>query len=200
MAHIVDMTHFLVGPIERLSGRTATMIPKRPKLPVGEGTHFSRVATDELVDVENEDWAGALIEFENGTVGSLEASRVVVGPRVRMRFEVHGTKGALAWELERMNELERFRLSDGADQGYTTIFAGPEHGEFAAFQPGAGVPMGYDDLRVTEAHNFLAAIRDGEQRGPGLDEMVTTARVLEAIERSAASGAWEPTQALERAR
>jgi predicted dehydrogenase len=200
MAHIVDMTHFLVGPIERLSGRTATMIPRRPKLPLGEGTHFSRVETDELVDVENEDWAGALFEFENGTVGSLEASRVVVGPRVRMRFEAHGTTGALAWELERMNELERFRLSDGADQGYTTIFAGPEHGEFAAFQPGAGVPMGYDDLRVIEAYNFLAAIRDGEQRGPGLDEMVTTARVLEAIERSAASGAWEPTQALERAR
>ena len=50
MAHIVDMTHFLVGPIERLSGRTATMIPRRPRLPIGEGTHFSRVETDDLVD------------------------------------------------------------------------------------------------------------------------------------------------------
>ena len=63
MAHIVDMTHFLVGPIERLCGRTATLIPRRPAQPMGEGTHFTRVETGELVDVENEDWASALIEF-----------------------------------------------------------------------------------------------------------------------------------------
>jgi predicted dehydrogenase len=195
MAHVVDLTHFLVGPIDRVTGRTSTMIPKRPKLEVGVGTHFSRVETDDLVDVGNEDWAGAMVEFGGGMLGSLEASRVVVGPRVRLRFEVHGTDGAVAWELERMNELERSQLpADAADQGYTTVFAGPGHGEFGAFQPGAGIPMGYDDLRVIEAHNFLAAIRDGEQRGPGLDEMVATSRVLEAIERSNASGAWEPAR------
>jgi predicted dehydrogenase len=186
------MTHFLVGPIERLSGRTATMIPRRPKLPVGSGTHFDRVRSGPLVDVENEDWAGALVEFGGGTIGSLEASRVVVGPRVCLRFEAHGTRGALAWELERMNELERFELSDdGSDQGYATVLAGPEHGDFGAFQPGAGVPMSYDDLRVAEVRTFLAAVRDGEQRGPGLDEMVATARVLDAIERSNATGTWE---------
>jgi predicted dehydrogenase len=195
MAHVVDMTHYLVGPIDRLSGRTATMFPRRPRLPVGEGTHFSRVATDDLVDVDNEDWAGALFEFGGGTVGSLEASRVIVGPRVQMRFEVHGTKGALSWELERMNELERFRLSDDdGDDGYTTILAGAQHPDFAAFQPGAGVPMGYDDLRVLEARNFLANVRDGEQREPGVEEMLACARVLEAIERSAESGAWEATR------
>jgi predicted dehydrogenase len=192
MAHVVDMTHHLVGPIDRLSGRTATMFPRRPRLPAGEGTHFSRVATADLVDVDNEDWAGALFEFGGGTVGSLEASRVIVGPRVQMRFEVHGTTGALSWELERMNELERFRLSDeGGDDGYTTILAGAQHPDFAAFQPGAGVPMGYDDLRVLEARNFLANVRDGEQREPGVEEMLACARVLEAIERSAESGAWE---------
>jgi predicted dehydrogenase len=192
MAHVVDMTHYLVGPIDRLSGRTATMYPRRPRLPVGEGTHFSRVATDDLVDVDNEDWAGALFEFGGGTVGSLEASRVVVGPRVQMRFEVHGTEGALSWELERMNELERFQLSDdGGDEGYTTILAGAQHPDFAAFQPGAGVPMGYDDLRVLEARNFLANVRDGEQREPGVAEMLACARVLDAIERSAETGAWE---------
>lgn len=191
MAHIVDMTHFLVGPIARLSGRTATMIPRRPK-PTAEGTHFARVKGGELVDVENEDWAAALIELEGGTVGSLEASRVIVGPHVGIRFEVHGTKGALAWELERMNELRRFELAeDGRDEGYMTVFAGPSHEGFSAFQPGAGVPMGYDDLRVLEAAAFLGAIRDGEQRGPGLEEMRAAAQVLAAIERSADTGGWE---------
>ena len=36
MAHVVDMTHYLLGPIERLSGRTATRIPRRPRR-VGRG-------------------------------------------------------------------------------------------------------------------------------------------------------------------
>jgi predicted dehydrogenase len=190
MAHVVDLTHHLVGPITRLSGRTATLIPQRPRQ-TGEGTHFSRVVSDDLVDVENEDWAAALCELESGAVGSLEASRVVVGPRVGLRFEAHGTTGALTWELERMNELRRFQLSDDGDEGYTTIQAGPAHPDYAAFQPGAGVPMGYDDLRVLEARNFLASVRDGEQREPGVEEMLTTARVLSAIERSEISRAWE---------
>jgi len=192
MAHIVDMTHHLVGPIERLSGRTATMIPRRPPLPVGSGTHFSRVETDVLVEVDNEDWAAALVELDGGAVGSLEASRVIVGPHVAMRFEVHGTNGALAWELERMNELERFQLAEnGEDEGYMRVVAGAQHPDFAAFQPGAGVPMGYDDLRVLEARTFVAAVARGEQDAPGLAEMVATARVLDAIERSAQSGTWE---------
>jgi predicted dehydrogenase len=192
MAHVVDLTHFLVGPIERLSGRTATLIPRRPPQPMGEGTHFTRVETDELVEVENEDWAAAQVEFASGTVGSIEASRVVVGPRVGLRFEVHGTRGSLCWELERMNELRRYSLrDDNGDEGYATVLAGPQHPGFAHFQPGAGVPMGYDDLRVLEAANLLAAIRDSEQRTPGLAEMVATAHVLEAIMRSASTGAWE---------
>jgi predicted dehydrogenase len=193
MAHVVDLTHHLVGPIARLSGRTATMIEQRPR-PTAEGTHFSRVESSDLVDVENEDWAGALVELPSGGVGSIEASRVAVGPRTGLRVDVHGTTGALTWELPRMNELQRFQLSDdGQDEGYTTIQVGPEHPGFAAFQPGAGVPMGYDDLRVLEAGHFLAAVRDGEQRAPGVEEMLATARVLATIERSAASGAWEAT-------
>src|SRR4051794_5708328 len=198
MAHVVDLTHFLVGPIERLSGRTATIIPRRPPQPMGEGTHFTRVETDELVEVENEDWAAAQIELASGTVGSIEASRVVVGPRVGLGFEIHGTRGSLRWELERLNELQRYTLrDDGGDEGYTTVFAGPQHPGFAHFQPGAGVPMGYDDLRVLEAATLLASIRDGEQRSPGLAEMVATAHVLDAIERSADTGAWENARVAE---
>ena len=91
-----------------------------------------------------------------------------------------------------MNELERFQLSDdGATRATRRSSPAPQHPDFAAFQPGAGVPMGYDDLRVLEARNFLAAVRDGEQREPGVEEMLATARVLDAIERSAESGAWE---------
>jgi predicted dehydrogenase len=193
MAHVVDLTHHLIGPIARLSGRTATLISRRPRQ-TEEGTHFSRVASADLVDVENEDWAAAQIEFDGGRLGSLEASRVAVGPRTGLELQVLGSEGALAWSLPRMNELRRFQLSDDGDEGYATIQAGPTHPGYAAFQPGAGVPMGYDDLRVLEARNFLASVRDGEQREPGVEEMLATARVLAAIERSEISRAWEETR------
>jgi predicted dehydrogenase len=112
-----------------------------------------------------------------------------------MGVEVHGTRGALRWDLERMNELGRARLGDDGDEGYTTILVGPQHPDFAAFQPGAGIAMGYDDLRVIEARTFLASVLDGIQRQPGVDEMLACAHVLGAIERSHVTGAWEATGA-----
>ena len=151
---------------------------------------------DDLVDVENEDWAAALIELGGGTVGSLEASRVIVGPHVRMRFEVHGTAGALAWELERMNELQRFELAeDGARRGLH------DRARRGAAPGLRGLPArrGRADglrrpARARGGARSSAAMRDGEQRGPGLEEMRATARVLDAIERSAGSGGWEPAR------
>jgi hypothetical protein len=67
----------------------------------------------------------------------------------------------------------------------------PSHPEFAHFQPCAGIPMGYSDLKVTEAFLFLESIVDGAQRTPGVREMAAAARVLDAMARSSASGAWE---------
>jgi predicted dehydrogenase len=195
MAHVVDTAHYLVGPIARVNGRTATMVARRPRLAAGTGTHFSRVADGDLVDVDNEDWAGAMVQFADGVHGSLEASRVAVGPRVGLQIDVQGTRGALRWDLHRMNELEYARLSDGADEGYMTVHVGPSHPDFAAFQPGAGIAMGYDDLRVIEARVFLESIRDGRQQEPGIVEMAECARVLAAHERSHATGLWEQPSA-----
>jgi predicted dehydrogenase len=101
-----------------------------------------------------------------------------------MRFDVHGSEGALGWEFERMNELER--------DGYARMVAGPAFPGF--LQPGTGIPMGYDDLRVLEAASFLRAVREGTPHAPGIEDMVATARVLDAIERSAASLQWEPAR------
>ena len=154
---------------------------------MGTGTHFT-AAGGELGDVENEDWVAALIEFETGLVGTIESSRVAVGPEARYTFEANGTEGAVSWNFERMNELEVCLPLPSGDRGYSTVYMSPKHPDFAHFQPGPGLPMGYSDLKVIEAYLFLESIVDGVQRAPGVQEMAAAARVLDAIARSSESG------------
>jgi predicted dehydrogenase len=141
--------------------------------------------------VENEDWCAATVELESGLRGTLELSRVMVGAYARYVFEINGTAGAVRWDFERMNELERFVLDPDGDDGLTRIHAGPAHPGFAPFQPGQGLPMGFDDLKVIEANTFLQSVADGQQRPPGLPEMLAAAKALDAISRSSTTGAWE---------
>ncbi len=84
-----------------------------------------------------------------------------------------------------------YRTDVRGDQGYRTVFAAPGMGDFARFQPGAGISMGYDDLKVTEAYNFLSSIAEDRQREPGVREIVSAMRVVEAMDRSSESGGWE---------
>jgi predicted dehydrogenase len=195
-SHAVDLAQYLLGPIVRVTAQAAIVIPRRPKVAMGVGTHFSVAEGGELGDVENEDWIAALVEFESGLKGTIEASRVIIGPDTRYMFEVNGRGGAVSWTFERMNELEvNLPLSSG-DTGYATVYMGPQHPEFAHFVPGPAIAMGYNDLKVTEAYLFLQSIVDGVQREPGVREIAAAARVLDAMERSFRSGAWEEVRKL----
>jgi predicted dehydrogenase len=191
-SHAVDQAQFLLGPIRRTTATSAILIPKRPKPVPGTGTHFSVVEGDaELGDVDNEDWVAALVDFESGVKGTIELSRVAVGADARYWFEANGTRGAVAWNFERMNELQVHLPLESGDAGYARVVMGPPHAEFRRFQPGPGIGMGYDDLKAIEAYRFLQSIADGRQREPGVREIAAAARVLAAMARSFESGAWE---------
>ena len=190
-SHAVDLAQFLLGPIVRATASTRIIVPQRPKPTPGVGTHFSVVEGGELGDVENEDWAAALVEFESGLQGTIELSRVLVGAEARYAFEVNGTRGAVAWDFERLNEIQLYGAVARDDVGTARVVMGPSHPEFSHFQPGRGIPMGYDDLKVIEAALFLQSVADGVQREPGVREIASAARVLDAMVRSAESGRWE---------
>lgn len=189
-SHAVDLAQFLLGPITSVTARTETVVAERP-LPTGAGTHFDVVEGGELVPVENEDVVWSIVRFARGVTGTIEASRVAVGPQARYAFEVHGSRGAVAWDFERMNELSVFLALETGDAGYSRVVMGPQHEPFGRFQPGPGLAMGYDDLKVIEAAQFLRSVVDGEQREPGVREALAAAKVIAAMERSAASGTWE---------
>jgi predicted dehydrogenase len=190
MPHTVDMAQNLLGPIESVSAEKETFIRERPEVPEGVGTGHFVVEGGEMRPVENEDYASSLVRFENGARGTLENSRTCIGPHVRNSFEVNGTRGALSWDFQRLNELELYRFDETGDRGYRTVFAAPGMGDFERFQPGAGISMGYDDLKVTEAYKFLTSIAEDRQDKPGMREIVSAMRVVEAMDRSCDSGGW----------
>ena len=196
LSHVVDLLQYLVGPVAEVTALTSTVYRQRPVLPTGSANHFAVVEDGELGTVGNEDYAATLVRFADqargaGAVGTLEASRAIVGPQCGLGFELYGTDGSLAWNFEQMNEL-RVCLGRGRPhQGYTTVLANAQLGDYARFQPGPGIAMGYDDLKVTEARKFLVAVAGGERQNSSVDDALSVAEVLAAAERSAADGTWQ---------
>jgi predicted dehydrogenase len=89
-----------------------------------------------------------------------------------------------------MGELGISRGTGYQDQPVSTVYVGPGDGEFGAFQPGAANAMGYDDLKVVEAYRFLRSVAEGTSYGATVEDAVHSAAVLDAMSRSAESGAW----------
>ena len=193
MSHVTDMAHLLAGPIRRVVGQKALIIEDRPVAPAGEGTHFSVGTGRQREPVTNEDYAGALVEFENGALGTFEVCRVIQGTKCQMAFEIHGTKGAVRWDFERMNELQLYTV-DGPHDGFVTLQSGPAHPGHVHFNPGPAVGLGYDDLKAIETFHFLQTIAAGRQGEPGFSEALAVAEVLAAVERSWSSDRWETVQ------
>ena len=196
MAHTVDMAHFIAGPIAHVTSTAHTFIKERP-LPIpGQGTHYSRGKPDDPKGrVSNEDYAGALVEFENGARGTLEVSRTIFGPKNQFAFEVNGTQGAIHWDFERMNELQVY-LPDERHDGFMRLVGGDQYPFHGRFNPGEGSGIGYEDLKIIEAYHFLKSVAEGQQAAPGFDDILEVAKVHDAMMRSWDSGAWEAVRDL----
>ncbi|MFE7030532.1 Gfo/Idh/MocA family protein [Streptomyces sp. NPDC057621] len=188
-SHGVDLARFLLGEIASLTADTAVFVPERAR-PTGATAGHTRSTGGELGPVENEDYVSCLLRFASGARGVLEACRVSVGEQNNYGFEIHGTKGAVSWDFRRMGELGVSRGTSFQDQPVSTLYVGPGHGEYAAFQPGSANSMGYDDLKVIEAYNFLRSIAEGTPYGATLEDAVHSATALDAMARSAEHGTW----------
>ena len=193
-SHVIDMAHMLAGPIDRVVSNRETFITQRPIPQPGTGTHYdTATGTEPLGAVTNEDYFSALVRFRNGAQGILESCRVINGAQCDMSFEVYGTRGALKWSMERMNELHLQRRNDAnpAEDGYTALLSGPAHPFHRHFNPAPGLGLGYDDLKVIEAHTFLTSIASATRAEPDFKSACDVAQVQAAIMRSWESAHWE---------
>ena len=113
-----------------------------------------------------------------------------MGEQNNYAFEVHGTQGLVRWDFRRPGELQVSSGDQYAGQPTSTVFSEPGDGEYAAFQPGAGIAMGYDDTKVVEARNFVRAISGEAAELATLDDAVASASVLDAMVASHETGEW----------
>jgi predicted dehydrogenase len=166
-AHVIDLAHYLVGDVASVSGALRTFIPVR------DGTK---------VDVD--DAFAATVQFSRGAIGTIEASRLSAGRKNALRFEINGTTGSLAFNLERLNELE---LSAGTGGFRSILVTDPGHPYVGYWWP-PGHVLGWEHTFVHELHHLLTAIRHGSEVGPHgatFEDGYRAAEVCDAIVRSA---------------
>jgi predicted dehydrogenase len=197
MSHAIDMAQFLCGPIKRVVAVKETFVRERP-LPVpGQGTHYDRGKPgDPTGAVTNEDYVGALDQFANGVRGTLEADRSIFGPQSSMAFELNGSKGAASWDHERLNQLQLYLPEEQPTDGFIEVLGGDKHPNQGHIVPGGGNSVGYEDMKLIEAFEFLRSVEAGRQHHPDFTDALANASVAAAMVRSWASERWEDVTSL----
>jgi predicted dehydrogenase len=180
-AHSIDLARFLVGEITEVAGDLKTFIKTRP-LP-GNPKKTGRVTVD--------DAATSLVRFRNGAIGTIEATRMALGRKNYNRFEINGSLGSIAFDMERMNELEVYFEADKPRvRGFRRIMVTePGHPYFKAWWP-AGHIIGYEHTFIHTVYDLLEAMADRKMPKPNFEDGVRNQRVLGAIEKAASTRRW----------
>jgi len=180
-SHILSIARYLCGDIVEVCGQVATVIGERPAAP---GASETRKV---LVD----DQARALLRFASGATGSVEASWVATGRKMTIAFEITGTKGTLAFDQERMNEIQLYVTGQARGrEGFKTILSGPAHPHYAPFCPAPGHHLGFNDMKTIEVRAILAALSGGPVFLPDFREAARIQATVDAVVTSARERRW----------
>lgn len=169
LSHSLDTAVYLNGPVDELCAATHTFISSR--------------------DVD--DAVMLMARFSNHSVGTFEASRFGVGRRNGNGFEIYGSKGSLAFDLEEMNHLQFFDATQNpAEQAWRNLLVtGPDHPYSANFWK-PGHLIGYEHTFIATLGDFLQALANGQEFHPNFNDALQIQRLMEAVESSAESGRW----------
>lgn len=180
-SHIIDQARFLIGEPTQVMGMTRTFINERPLPEGGTGP----------VDVD--DAFTALIAFENGAMGTLEASRFANGRKNHQVIEVNGEHGSISFNLERLNELNVYWEDDSPEttRGFhNVLITESEHPYLKHWWP-SGHIIGWEHTFVHEFYHLFNAIVNGEDvapQGATFEDGYKNAVICDAILQSADQG------------
>jgi predicted dehydrogenase len=175
LSHSLDLALLLNGPITELSSLLQTFVPNR----------------------EVDDAALLLARFANGSVGTFEATRFATGCLNRNYFEIHGSRGALRFNLEDMNRLEVFDSNDaaGVQGSHDVLVTGPDHPYVSHFWP-PGHIIGYEHTFIATLADFLESLAKGDVFHPNFDDAAEVQKLLDVVKISARSKSWTSLAAL----
>ncbi len=190
-SHAADLARYLNGEMDSVTGQLTTFIKERPLPSNGSGAWGAK-GSGGKGKVTVDDDANFLARFRNGSVGVFQYSRFCGGRRNYNTLQIYGSKGSIAFNLERMNEVE---IYDGSDpqalQGFKTINVTESvHPYVGAWWP-PGHIIGYEHTFVHALHDFFTALEKDTLPEPNFHDGVKNQAVMDAVARSAKSGRWE---------
>lgn len=190
-SHAADLARYLNSEFDSVTAHLTTFIKERPLVGAGSGAWGAKGSKGKG-KVTVDDDANFLARFKNGSVGVFESSRFCGGRRNYNTFQVYGSKGSIAFNLERMNELEFYDRTDPqAEQAFKTIIVTESvHPYVGAWWP-PGHIIGYEHTFVHAVHDFLTALEKDALPEPNFRDGVKDQTILDAVERSAKTGKWE---------
>ena len=168
--HVIDLARFLNGEIETVSGFVKTFVEGRK--------------VDDALE--------AAVTFDNGSVGTIEGTRLALGRRNAFQWEINGSKGSLAFDMERLNELQVFRADGDRARGFKTVLVSETNHPFWEHWWPPGHIIGWGDTFVHELHHVLKSIADDTDIAPygaTFEDGYRAAEVADAIVRSGETGA-----------
>ncbi|WP_445177938.1 Gfo/Idh/MocA family protein [Pseudomonas sp. McL0111] len=176
-SHLLSMARYLIGEVEAVCADTQTVHSQRPESP--GSTVLKPIAIDDQVH--------ALLRFANGARGTFSSSWLKHGYKNHLSFEISGTRGTLAFDQERLNELRLFRA--GQD-GFQRLLAGPNLPGYAAFSPAPGHQLGYNELKTLEVHDLIMALAGDSRGGTDFEQAWAVERLATAIRLAAREQRW----------
>lgn len=184
-SHVLDLLEWLLGPIASVMAATHIAWPERP-LP---GDPSRRAPVDA------EDTVTALVRLKSGALGTLEATKLASGTEDELRLEIHGSHGALRFDLMDAHHLEFYdatapQAPQGGLRGWVRIDCGQRYPAPATGFPSPKASIGWIRAHVACLAAFLQAVAEGRRAEPGLEQGIRVQRLMHALSQSARESRW----------
>lgn len=179
-SHLIDLAQFLCGPISRVAALQVAREPGDDVTWIG-GADLGERLDDSAV------WTA---EFSNGAIGTFCAGFLSSGKKNSLTFEVDGTRGGVAFDWNNPDELKLTYLDDAVTSAAPRVLEVTQDRQPEVWYPVPGLGQGYIDAMAIQLSRFLEAAVKGDAGNPGFDEALQVQRVVDAVGRSAATGAW----------
>ena len=181
LAHCIDTAIWLNGSIAKVTAMTETFIRERVHQETGQAA-----------PVRIDDASAFLARFENGSLATFEATRYARGHKALYTFEINGEHASIAWDLHDLHRLQYFDHRDAGNlRGWRSIHITDSDHPYMKHWWVPGLQIGYEHTFVHQAADFLDGLASGNAPGPTFRDALETEQVVDAVLRSAQTGAWQ---------